>query len=159
MRRIAVLFMCLAALAGCRHSTKCEKEIYLIPPGFRGRVIVFFDQPDGKPMLYEGDARVYRIPDNGILKSRFRKNGGCMSDNRILFFYADSLGNRTPVDYFMNMSGRNIPKYRDYVMFTFFSHKGSKPEFVIHLVGSIYEFEDLAGSIRNLDVDKILKGK
>lgn len=157
MKNLVLLFFCFVVVFGCKNSTQCEKEIYLIPQGYRGKLIVFFDQPDGKPIQYEKDSRIYCIPLNGFLKTRFKKNVGCMSDNRIIFYYADSVGNRTHIDYFLDLDRNAIPKYKDYVMFTFLSNKNSKPDFVIHLIGSVYEFKELTNSVKNLEPEKILK--
>lgn len=157
MKYLSILIFCFIGFFGCNNSTQCEKEIYLIPEGFRGKLIVFFDQPDGQPIQYENDSRIYRIPSNGFLKTRFKKNGGCMSDNRIIFYYADSAGNRILIDYFLDLDRKAIPKYKDYVMFTFLSNKNSKPDFVIHLIGSVYEFKELTNSVKYLEPVKILK--
>ncbi|MCX6225205.1 MAG: hypothetical protein NTV01_10750 [Bacteroidia bacterium] len=157
MKQLLVLIFCFATICGCHSPIPCEKEIYLIPQGFRGKLIVFFDQPDGQPIQYEDDSRVYRIASDGFIKTRFKKNGGCMSDKRITFYHVDSVGKRIPIDYFMDLDPKAIPKDKDYVMFTFMSNKNSKPDFVIHLIGSVYEFKDLTNSVRYIDPVKILK--
>ena len=120
MKQLLVFVFFVFVIAGCNESNKCEKEIYLIPPAFRGELIVFFDQPDGQEIQYEGDTRVYNIPPSGYLKSQFPKNGGCMNDDRIHFYYEDSIGVREPLDYFLNLNKDSIPTDRDYVLFTFF---------------------------------------
>lgn len=146
----------LVFLVGCHEPQLCEKEIYLITEGFAGKIIVFFDQQDGQEIQYEDSARLYRIPVSGYLKSQFPKNGGCMSDNRILFFYEDSFGQRQPLDYFLNLKKDDIPTDRDYVLFTFLSDKSKKPDFVIHFVSHVGEFNELTQSVRYLEPLKIL---
>jgi len=141
----------------CRENRRCEKEIYLIPKNFKGKIIVFFDQKGGMPIQYEDSARIYKIPNSGFLRSQFPANGGCMSDNRIKFFYSDSLGNRTPCEYFLDIDIKKIPTERDYVLFTFLSEKDKKPSFVIHLVGNVSEFQELTKSVRYLEPERILK--
>ncbi len=157
MKHIVVVFLFLFVISGCKKSNKCEKEIYLLPDGFRGKLIVFFNQPDGQDIQYEDSARVYYIPQSGFLKSQFPKNGGCMNDGRINFFYLDSLGNRKPMDYFLNLPKDSLPRDRDYILFTLLSNKESKPDFVIHFVGHLSEFNELTGSVRYLDPVKILE--
>lgn len=157
MTRFFVFVFLLSILLSCENSTQCEKEIYLIPEGFKGELIVYFDQPDGQEIEYEDSARIYHIPPSGYLKTQFLKNGGCMSDNRIHFYYEDSLGNRESLDYFLNINMDSIPKDRDYVLFTFMSNKEKKPDFVIHLVGHVSEFNELTQSIHLLDPIKILE--
>ena len=141
---------------GCKESVDCEREIYLVPEGFRGKIIVFFDQQDGQEKQFENEARLYRIPPSGYLKSQFAKNVGCMGDNRIQFYYEQSNGERQPLDYFLNIDRDSIPKEKDYVMFTFLSDKSAKPDFVIHCIGELREFNELTQSVRYLKPVEIL---
>jgi hypothetical protein len=156
MKSFFVLILGAILIAGCNESQQCEEEIYLVPEGFRGKIMVFFDQPDGQAKEYENAARVYHIPASGFIKSQFKKNGGCMGDGRIQFFYEDSLGTRMPLDYFLNIDRQNLPTDRDYVLFTFLNEKGRKPDFVIHFVGHLAEFNELTESVRNLNPQQIL---
>jgi len=157
MKQLFVFFVILLLITGCKKSNQCEKEIYLLPEGFRGEMIVYFDQPDGQEIEYEDSVRVYHIPPSGHLKTQFPKNGGCMNNDRIHFFYVDSLGVRDPLDYFLNLDKDSIPNDRDYVLFTFLSNKGKKPEFVIHLVGHVTEFNNLTQSVHSLNPVGILE--
>lgn len=59
---------------GCKQ--KGEQEIYLLPKGYTGHVLVILNQKNGTPKKYEGKARVYEIPENGILKTQFSNNEG-----------------------------------------------------------------------------------
>ena len=79
-----------------------------------------------------------------------------MGDGRIQFFYEDSLGMRQSLDYFLNMDRDSLPTDRDFVLFTFLSDESRKPDFVIHFVGHLSEFNDLTESVRNLDPIQIL---
>lgn len=155
--RFFIILFSLFLLTGCGEKQPCEKEIYLLPDGFRGHVIVFFDQNDGTPVLYEGDSRLYVIPRSGFLKSQFKKNGGCMSDGRVRFFTVDSMGHRTPMTYFLGLKPAEIPKDKDYVIFSLLSDKRGKPDFVIHIVGRATEFRESMERIRYLDPVTILE--
>ena len=157
MRLFLKIIICLSVLYGCSRSTPCEKEIYLLPEGLYGQIIVFFDQDDGQEMEYEGDTRVYKIPSSGILKTQFPKNGGCMGDGRNLFFYEDSLAGRIAIDYFLDVDRDSIPAGQDYVLMSFLSEENKKPEFVIHLLGSSDEFKKLTAGVRNLNPGEMLK--
>jgi len=156
MKLFFAFILIFLLFSGCKESQECEREIYLIPEGFRGKIMVFFDQEDGQKKHYEKESRLYRIPASGFIKSQFPKNGGCMSDGRIQFYYEDSLGMRSPLDYFLNIDLDNLPEDRDYVLFTFLSEKGREPDFVIHFVGHLSEFNDLTESVRYLDPVSIL---
>jgi len=157
MKYPLVLILVLFVIAGCEKLSPCEKEIYLLPENFWGTMIVYFDQPDGLGIEYEDDARVYHIPPSGYLKTQFPKNGGCMNNDRLQFYYVDSLGEREPLDYFLNLDKDSIPNDRDFVLFTFLSNKDDKPEFVVHLVGGVHEFNELTQSVHTLEPIKILE--
>lgn len=156
MKPILSILVSLLLFAGCRESVDCEREIYLVPEGFRGKIIVFFDQQDGQEQQFEEDARLYRIPSSGYLKSKFEKNRGCMGDNRIQFYYENDYGDRQPLDYFLNIDRDSIPMDQDYVLFSFLSDKNKKPDFVIHFVGELKEFNELTQSVKYLDPVAIL---
>lgn len=152
-----IILLVLFLIMSCREHRNCEKEIYLIPKNFKGKIIVFFDQHGGMPIQYEDSIRIYKIPNSGFLRTQFSPNGGCMGDNRINFFYLDTLGSRTPCEYFLDIDVKKIPIEKDYVLFTFLSEKNKKPSFVIHLIGNVREFEELTKSVRYLDPERILK--
>lgn len=76
---------------------KSEPEIHLLENGFRGRVIIFFDQPNGEPKKYEDGARIYEVPENGILRTQFSFNDGFSKHSELEFFYIDDEGIRTPI--------------------------------------------------------------
>lgn len=157
MKPFVFLVLSFILLIGCTsESTQCEEEIYLVPEGFYGKIMVFFNQPDGQEMEYENSARVYHIPPSGFIKSQFPKNGGCMNDGRIRFFYEDDMGNRQPLEYYLNIGMDSLKKDKDYVLFTFLNEKNTKPDFVIHFVGNVSEFNELTESARNLDPVAIL---
>jgi len=43
----------------------------LIPAGYIGDIYIIYDQPNGSDQEYDGTSRVYRIPANGILLTKF----------------------------------------------------------------------------------------
>ncbi len=48
-----------------------ESERFLVPIGFEGPIIVVYNQPNGQPMKYDGKARIYEVPNDGLLLSQF----------------------------------------------------------------------------------------
>jgi hypothetical protein len=108
-------------------------------------------------MEYEQGARLYRIPDGGVLMSQFPPNGGCMNDHRLSFFYVDSLGRRTPLFYFLDMEGVQIPKEENYILFTLLSNKEKPIQFVTHLVGNATEFKEMVQQVRMTDPEKVYR--
>lgn len=108
-------------------------------------------------MQYENGARLYRIPPGGVLMSQFPPNGGCMNDNRLTFYYLDSLGNRKPLLYFLDMEGKQIPPDQNYVLFSLLSDKMKKIAFVTHIVGNASEFREMVQQVHLTDPEKIYR--
>ena len=90
-----LLILFLVFFASCQST---EKEIHLIPEGFVGRVMIFFERDDGSPEKYENGARLYEVPENGILKTTFDLNEGFQQLNDIQFFYVNEKGDRKPIN-------------------------------------------------------------
>ena len=92
MRKL-LLFISIVMTMGFSCAKKAEKEKFLIPKGYRGRIVVFFNQSNGGIKEYVDKARIYRIPFSGILLTQFEENPGVQSveQNEIAFvFYDDS---------------------------------------------------------------------
>jgi len=155
---IVFIILSLVPIYSChKKQIKCEKETYLLPNDFKGIILVFFNQSDGAPAEYEDSARLYKIPKSGLLKTQHKQNGGCASDNRIQFFYLDSIGNRKPIKYFMNIENEKVPLAENFVMLSFLSNKNDSTHFVIHLVGEIKNFVELTNAVRKIQPIEILK--
>jgi len=100
MIRVTIL-MILLSMVGC--AQKAEDTIRLIPEGYEGPVMIIYNQKDGVPKEYEENKRVYRIPDNGLLRTQFEPNYGVQNHQ---FFYVDSIGERTKIQFVMtNIEG------------------------------------------------------
>jgi len=48
--------------------------MYILPKGYRGLVLVIYNQQSGKPAKYIDGKRVFEIPGDGILKTQFSPN-------------------------------------------------------------------------------------
>jgi len=72
-----------------------EKEVYLIPQGFEGPVIIMFDESDGQQVKYEEKKRVYEIPEDGIMRTQFKDQDKYVD---MEFYYSDESGNRNPIE-------------------------------------------------------------
>lgn len=72
-------------------------NIFLIPEGYRGRVVVVHGCKDGAEREFEGLYRVYRIGANGLLKSRFAFAGSSFDNLHSKYFFVDTQGNRKPI--------------------------------------------------------------
>lgn len=66
---------------------KASPEIFLIPKNYQGEIIVIFNQENGIPVKYLNNKRIYEIPNNGILFTKFTWNSGFNNRN---FFYLNN---------------------------------------------------------------------
>lgn len=77
-------------LGSCR--TESEPELFLVPDNYQGVVIVLFNQPNGEHEKYIDGRRLFDIPQNGILATRFsRTTHGKLNQ---VYYYKDKNGNR-----------------------------------------------------------------
>ncbi|NQY11259.1 MAG: hypothetical protein HRT71_17310 [Flavobacteriales bacterium] len=74
-----------------------ESEKYFIPDGYVGRVFVFHNNDGGTETEYENDSRIYRIENDGVLKTKFNENKGMIPLKNLQFLYIDSVGKRESV--------------------------------------------------------------
>ena len=77
-----------------RLSNTAEPETFLVSSSFRGKVHILFNEACGQEGEYENGRRVYNIPDNGILLTKFKDEYGFIDQQ---YFFVDSLGNRTMI--------------------------------------------------------------
>lgn len=93
-KRSIFLISIVSFFTSCQRATP---EIFIIPEGYNGKVMVVFEKKNGSKPEYENNKRVYDIPVSGVLVSQFSINDGFISRE---FFYVDSLGKRTPIRIF-----------------------------------------------------------
>ena len=65
---------------------------YLIPEGYKGNVMVVFNQADGRNEEYEGRRRIYKIPPTGVLFTKFKDEEGFINEE---YYYINQSGQRT----------------------------------------------------------------
>ena len=75
--------------------SKTENTLTLIPEGYTGTIRILFDQKDGNDKKYEGEKRVYEIPENGILKTKFSPQFGYHFPE---YYYVSKDGKRTEIE-------------------------------------------------------------
>lgn len=76
------------------YTSSADDEIHLLPKGFTGIVIIRFNAKNGKEERYEDGKRVYEIPANGILDTKFKINEGWSDLPKL--YYLDG-NKRTPI--------------------------------------------------------------
>ncbi|MCC5814486.1 MAG: hypothetical protein JJT78_07005, partial [Leptospira sp.] len=83
--------------------TSSSKNIFLIPEGYKGRILVVHDCDDGESRRFEGFfRRVYPINQDGVVFSKFSFAGDSFDFMNSKFYYVDSKGNRTEIPYLDN---------------------------------------------------------
>jgi len=93
MKKLPLYLIVFVALgSSCGH--KSEDEIHLIPAGFMGTVYILHNAPDGEPLKREGNARVYEIPIDGILRSQTDSNLGWFTPSGHRYYYVTPDGER-----------------------------------------------------------------
>lgn len=110
-RYLKIIAMLLAGslivFLGIRIFVNDKEVIVLIPDGYEGGVIVAFDRSDGKPEEWEGNKRLYRIPEDGLLETKFSPPNKLQEVAQ--FYYFDSRGNRSKLVPDYMDSGKQVP--------------------------------------------------
>lgn len=79
-------------LAGCLG--EWPPELYLVPEGYIGPVVVAFEQEDGVAPTMSGDTLVYRVPQSGVLKTSTEVPTGIRD---VSYAFVDESGMRSPL--------------------------------------------------------------
>ena len=72
-----------------------EPETFLIPENYRGQVFIMFNEKCGNEIKYEEDRRVYEIPNDGILMTKFEDEQGFINQE---FYLVDKNGKRKKIE-------------------------------------------------------------
>ncbi len=102
---LGLILVLVIFVSAAYQSAQGEDEIFIVPEGYAGYIVIIYDQEHGEPIRYAGKKRVYAIPPDGILRTQFSGNYGWADFSE---FYYDSIApeNRIPF-----VSGPNsIPK-------------------------------------------------
>jgi hypothetical protein len=89
----------LSFIVGCAQK-KAEDTITLISEGYQGPVVIVLNQKGGQEKVYEGEKRIYKIPENGVLQTQFQEEYGLQSNK---FYYVSKEGNRSEIKW-LNIS-------------------------------------------------------
>lgn len=77
------------------YTSSGDEEIHLLPDNFIGVVFIRFEMKEGFSERFENRKRVYEIPSNGVLDTKFKVNEGWRSQAE--FYYVKGT-NRTRID-------------------------------------------------------------
>lgn len=141
---IIIIFFFVLSLISCIKPAK--RVIYLIPKGFEGKVYLIFNQQDGVPPIEEGQSLLFRIRENGVLKTQRAPTKGRVTQR---YFYEDSNGNRTELPYYdgVDLQARRIDSSQ---IFSYFNEWAIAPDNKIK--GEIKRYETFyIASLKSLD--------
>jgi hypothetical protein len=137
---------------------KGEEEIVIVPEGYRGFVIIIFNQEHGAPEKYDGKNRVYEIPQNGILKTRFKGNYGRRGFAKIYYEKISSKNrlssfaelNKIPADSVVGFIGANGTVKKD-------ANSEERIEFVEFYVGTRQEIMHAQEIVERLGIIRLME--
>src|SRR5687767_10881838 len=101
-KTMVTFFSLLLFLSSCMN--KAEPEIHLIPKGYKGPVIIIFEDKQGEPVKYEDGKRVYKIPLDGVLRTQFKKQLGNIAPGELKYYNYDAKG-REEINYLQSTKG------------------------------------------------------
>ncbi|MFJ7934498.1 DUF6843 domain-containing protein [Sporosarcina sp. NPDC096371] len=82
-------------VSGCMNSGKTN-AIYLIPEGYTGHALAFYNVKGAQPLTYEGDFAVHEMNEEGYFAtSKNDMTYGTVTDQ---YYFVDENGTRTPID-------------------------------------------------------------
>ncbi len=111
MKRTLSILISLIFIVGCSNKEEAENtnDIYLIPNGFEGSILVLYDVPDQPPLKKEGNYTVIPIKREnleGLEATNIQQYGIYLTSTEDLkygtvnnqYYYIDEKGNRTAID-------------------------------------------------------------
>ncbi|KKO44836.1 hypothetical protein WG68_13440 [Arsukibacterium ikkense] len=82
---LAAILLC-CSLAACSEAVQRDAESYVLPANYVGAFYIIFDQPTGAPAIKLEQARLFQIPDNGVLLTQERISEGAIAADKLRFF-------------------------------------------------------------------------
>jgi len=141
-RRIAIVATLALFVVSCAFLKYPRNGIYLISTGYRGDVIILFNQPDGMEPKIENGLYVYEIPNDGILKVKTVGYTGIVDKS---YFYVDSAGQRHKIPELLVTGDRN-PKGGPQNKFGNISDAEFSSKVYVMATGGVATFQTANGS-------------
>jgi hypothetical protein len=147
MKALQYIFIIISiALTSC--GKQAEKETFYIREGYTGPVAIVFDQKNGLAKEYKEDTRIYRIPESGVLYSKFSGVDGLLNQK---FYYVNSSGeiaSEIPVLFMPIISTTKFDSSRVYAMVGVdgsFEKNTGDVEYIYFSIGSAVKSDSLKG--------------
>lgn len=145
-----ILIVTTIFLSNCN---KADESIFVIPSGYSGYIVIFFNQQEGREKEYVENHRLYRIPNNGILKTQFSANNGW---SQLPNFYKDTIDTNSLIPFALtleNLDQEEIVAYGGSV--GSFMNKNKKINFVEYYVGNKRNITQLLRESESLDLSTL----
>lgn len=86
-------------LGACAESQqKREPETYFLPEDYVGAFYIVFNVADEEPVRRLDGARVYEIPENGVLLTQGNTNEGVVEGSKIRFYRQSDNGEKVEIN-------------------------------------------------------------
>jgi hypothetical protein len=148
-----LLLLTSVFFVGCQSA---DDEIYILPDNYSGYVLIIYDQENGEIPAYYGEKRVYRIPESGVLKTRFSTNYGVASLGE--YYYKEiQEGNKIPFE-MINKDELGDNSIKACCFSTGSVYKiddKSRVKFARFLVGSKLEINNAFKQLESLDIGSL----
>jgi hypothetical protein len=160
--RIVIIFILLMVLLAftiewiyLKRNT--AKEVFLLPDGFTGIVLIAFDQKDGLAEIGEHGVIAYKIPKNGVVKLKAPSPPSLL---RSSYYFEDETGKRTLLYY---CTDQNEMKGNPNTLYVFgrrnvtFENNGVDLRYTTFLVGKERDRDSLYRKSEKMDPLEVLK--
>lgn len=95
--QVVISLLPIILFSGFSFYSESSSNIFLIPKGYRGRIVIIHSCKNGADRDFEGMSRIYKIPQSGILKTKFSFAGNAFDSLHSKYYYIDSSGNREEI--------------------------------------------------------------
>jgi uncharacterized protein DUF6843 len=130
--------------SSCSLKSTPSDGIYLIPKGYTGDVIIFFNRPDGAIPEVENGLYVYKIPEDGILKVQTPGITGIVNKG---FYYVGANNQRQGLEY-LRVTGDRSPTGEPQNKFGNINQEQYENNVYVMGVGGLGSFNTKKGTIQ-----------
>ena len=138
--------------------TNFKQQVYILPKGFKGVVLVAYEQEDGIDDEIVDGKLMYKIPQSGVLKVKRKE---AISISQTWYYFEDGEGKRTELPYCFAPCDemKNNPDK----IFAFkktnggFENAGEKLEITTFLVGTLHDSDSLNRADEKFNPLELLK--
>jgi hypothetical protein len=133
------------------------KEVFILPEGFKGVVLIAYEQQDGIDNTREDGGLMYRIPRSGVLKMK-RQSAATLTQSR--YYFENRQEKRTEFYYCFDP---NVMKRNKNKIFAFggstreFENNGEKVKLTIFFIGTEKDRDSLSKIDEKMNPIEILK--